>query len=306
MTKELLSTLVAMGVLLGFVSCRDATQIVLEIRTPMQCGDEDSWRGVAVYVGKPGAELERQAPTLVTKDCGADGRIGSLVIAPSGEKNDEVGVVVVAGVQRNPEDCEANGYRGCVVARRAVRFVPHDELELEVELTPDCVNIGCDPAHSCYQGICAAAEPSVARTMPSAPVVRCGDNGVFCPTTGDVCCLTVDVEAGTTHGECRQGSLCQGIVLNCDDDSDCPRGGPNNQLAGVCALSFVAGPGPFTPASVALSACHVATTEGLGGSLGLGLCQERKACVDQTVPCRASAGEPNQLPGYFWCELAVQ
>jgi hypothetical protein len=301
---KLVASLGAIALSVSLSSCRDATQIVLQIRTQMPCSEAASWRGVAVYVGAPGAELEKQSPTLVSTECGADGEVGSLVITPSSSKSDEIGVRVVAGILRKPEDCEANGYEGCVVARRAARFVPHEELRLEVELMQDCLGVACDPENTCYQGVCVRGEQPPEQALPAAPVVRCGDNGVFCPTTGDVCCLTVDATAGSTSGECRRGSMCQGIVLNCDDDSDCPRGGPNNQLAGICALSYTPSPEtPFIPSAIALSACHLATMSEINGANGLALCQEHKHCVDGTAQCQRSEGAPNLLPGYFWCQL---
>ena len=84
------------------------------------------------------------------------------------------------------------------------------------------------------------ASPAHGSTADSRqPNVRCGDNGAVCPTSGNVCCLSVDTAAGTTTGECRPPETCPptSLVLYCDDESDCPRLSPDG-VVGICNLSF--------------------------------------------------------------------
>jgi len=288
------------------------------------CTSPDHWHGVAVYLGEPDATLETKSPTLVTTDCDSTGRVGSLVIAPSGGKGDVIGLRVVAGLTRNPEDCAAAGYMGCIVARRTVRFTPHEALALDVSLTADCISQACDSGHTCLTGDCVGSQfiepPVPPASMPVVPdagatdggaSVRCGDNGVRCPTSGNVCCLTVDMDAGTTSGHCGLGRDCPStsIVLNCDDDTDCsalddPEAGP-----GLCALTYSAGVEPFTPIRVSLSECLPAHSPLPGVShLGLVLCQERTGPCAGRLPCVSSHGSDNSqtenaLPGYYWCEI---
>jgi hypothetical protein len=150
-----LSSLLLLGAAFSLVmSCRSPTQIVLNVSTDMPCTDPLAWRGVAVYVGKPGRDVDEVSATLVTRECDANGAVGSLVVVPSGDKDGEVGLRVVAGIEHTPEDCLEHDYDGCIVARRALRFVPHDSLELEVDLTEDCVSLGCDSEHTCSRGEC--------------------------------------------------------------------------------------------------------------------------------------------------------
>ena len=119
-------------------ACEGATEISLDVRTNLPCTSASSWRGIAVSVGEPGADVESRAPVLTTTKCSAGGEIGTLTIVPSGSKNAEVGIRVVAGLSENPEDCSTNAYEGCVVSRRTITYLtppdrarpgrPHERL----------------------------------------------------------------------------------------------------------------------------------------------------------------------------------
>lgn len=310
-----LSSWVALGGLLvaSATSCRTATEITLTIRTNVPCAEVEGWRGVAVYVGKAGAESQEQAPTLVTTRCEREGEIGSLVVVPSGAKDELVGVRVVAGISRRPEECLANGYEGgCIVSRRAIRFTPHTDLALDVDLLRNCLDIGCDPQNTCVAGSCrpttdeAAPIPTVEPFPAGAPSVRCGDDAVFCATSGNVCCLTVDVEAQKTHGDCRPAGRCRDIVLHCDDDTDCPRAGEGGPLAGICVVSYAqSDAAPYSPLEIAHANCRAALlgNGGLERPMSLALCEERKPCADSQFDCWPSSMDSQLLPGYNWCHV---
>lgn len=305
--------------LLLVTSCRDATQLVLNVHTNMPCSDGASWQGVAIYVGKAGRGVEETSPTLVTHSCDESGSVGSLVVTPSGDKDDEVGLRIVAGITQNPEKCAENGYEGCIVARRALRFRPHDSLELEVELTEDCVSVGCDAEHSCVRGSCiearaieVAALPAPSGETPELPdkTVRCGQTR--CATEGDVCCLTVDAAAQTAHGECRPNEECPptSIVLYCDDDSDCTETDEAGKPT-ICMLSYTPAPlDTFFPETVAGSSCAFVSEGSLGRHTGLALCETRERCANDLLACMEAPLAPttgpellNQMPGYHWCNV---
>jgi hypothetical protein len=296
--------------LLLLSSCRDATQITLNVRTNVPCTDQGAWQGVAVYVGRPGSDVEQVSPTLVTRDCDEQGNVGSLVVVPSADKDEEVGLRVVAGLSQNPEQCEEQDYEGCIVARRTVRFNPHASLELDVELTSDCVSIGCSAELTCVSGSCRnSRQASKPMTVlpPAEPNVRCGDNGVLCPTSGDVCCLSVDTAAGTTFGECRPPDTCpsSSLVLYCDDEDDCPSRSPDG-VVGICNLAYEYTQSFFyEPTRISGSDCNFGSKSYVRQNIALGLCQTRDSCAVTMAPCIASQGAPNQLPGYFWCELSI-
>jgi hypothetical protein len=289
-------------VLLGLAAsaCRDATEIRLHVSTNVPCTDPASWKGVAVYVGAPGADVESKAPALTTTACDANGQVGTLVVVPSGSKDAEVGIKVVAGLSVGPEECAAHNYQGCIVSRRSLRFTAHDNVDLDVPLTSDCVNLSCDAEHTCVDGSCADSATATVVLDPLEPSVRCGDNGIRCPTSGDVCCLTVDAAAGTTTGECKPGGLCASpnVVLNCDDSSQCGLGPDGSQL--VCAISYdvaEGAPNSHFPGTVSTASC----VEGF--SQRLELCGARRGCTNVVAACHTSVGYPqNALPGYFWCE----
>jgi hypothetical protein len=248
----------------------------------------------------------------VTQDCDADGHIGSLVLVPSGDKDDAMRIRVVAGVSDDgglrPEDCAARDYAGCIVARRAIKYVAHESLELDIDLTSDCVNLGCDPEHTCLVGGCVgvdeAAQPA---SSSSAHTVHCGDNNAVCSTSGAVCCLSVDTDNQTTTGACMDPKDCPhgNIVLNCDDDSDCAEL-DNDVGPAMCMLNFTtAHDDYYKPQTISSSQCLARQFQFERVNVGLALCQSRQTCNGGKARCIESGGSPvNQLPGYFWCEVS--
>jgi hypothetical protein len=291
------------------VSCLGATQIELHVTTDAPCKDPSQWKGVSIYVGAT-TDIETKAPTLTTSTCDDNGQVGSLVVVPSGSNSDEIGIRVVAGVTRAPEECAANQYEGCIVARRAIRFNPHHSLDLDIALTRDCIGISCDPTHTCVNQVCVDSQEvsPPADGGAGGPTVRCGDNGIRCPTTGDVCCLTVDVDAGTTSGECRAPTSCPtgSLVLNCDKESDCVGPPDDAGRPNVCCLAYkwADGADPHIPANISGSQCLPLETCTRHGFWGDDLCSDRQACVDGKVQCHVSVTIPaGLLPGYFWCDL---
>jgi hypothetical protein len=302
-----------LGAGLGIGSCLGPTELRLHVHTNVPCTDSAQWKGVAVYAGVTGESLEAKAPALTTTSCDKDGQVGSLVVVPSGSKDDEVGLRVVAGLSYKPEECASHQYQGCIVTRRAVRFDHHTALDLDLELTSDCVGLGCDATHTCVAGACADTRTAQVVEADAGPSVRCGDNGVYCPTSGDVCCLSVDADAGTTVGECKDPAHCSSrtsIVLNCDDETDCASFADDAGHPGICAVTYVGfggGHDGWTPTSVQLSQCigYGPFIQSFGG-IGLELCEARQVCFNQQFHCQGSLGGPvNPLPGYFWCNIKL-
>ena len=288
------------GILL--VSCRDATEITLHVHTNLLCTDPAKWKGVAVYAGASGSDIESKAPALTTSACDVNGEIGTLVVVPSGSKYAEVALRVVAGIDVKPEECAARHYAGCIVARRTVRFNAHDSVALDVELTSDCVNLGCDESHTCVDGACADSETEMVTLAPNEPRVRCGDQGIFCATTGDVCCLTVDVAAQTSTGVCKPSEQCDvqsNAIFACDDSTDCTpdaMGRPRFcQLVYTISAEVQNG---HLPEKVQATECTVDMP------FVLEMCQSGRACRDGMWTCHASVGIPaNPLPNYLWCDI---
>ena len=79
---------------LGLWSCLDPTEIKLEITTDVPCTTLADNGGVAISVGPPGDDSV--APTAVASKCETeDGGVGSLVVVPSADIADDVGIRVV-------------------------------------------------------------------------------------------------------------------------------------------------------------------------------------------------------------------
>ena len=102
------------------LGCREPTEVVVEISTDAACSDV---RDTNITSGKL-IQIEGAVPATVTQRCAKDtGRIGSIVIVPSGGDSDEFALRVVTGFTKSAQDCITDGYMGgCIVARRALAF----------------------------------------------------------------------------------------------------------------------------------------------------------------------------------------
>ncbi len=140
----------------AFVSgaCRDPTQIRLDLVTDADCADVKS---TSITTGKV-LKFGEKPPSAETTTCRSNGSIGSLVVVPSDDKSAEVAIRVVTGLRSTAEQCVASGYRtGCIVARRRLRFLPHESLELPIPMSLDCLDVPCDVETTCVRGDCAPA-----------------------------------------------------------------------------------------------------------------------------------------------------
>lgn len=147
-------TLCAGVALVTPVACLEPTSITLQLATDVPCG---SLQGVTVSVGTAG-DYESKAPATETSACSADGTIGSLVLVPSGSKDEEVAIRVVAGYGQTAESCQAPGYgSGCIVARRIIHYLPHTPLTLPVSMRKACAGVPCTPDETCVDGACKSA-----------------------------------------------------------------------------------------------------------------------------------------------------
>jgi hypothetical protein len=306
----------AVGGIAFFSACKSPTQILLDVRTNADCNNSAAWHGVAVYVGAPGIDVESRAATLSTNNCGAGGEIGTLYVTPSGAKDEEVGIRVVAGITTDPESCASQNYQGCIVARRAVRFSPSDTVNVVVDLQTQCTGVACDSSRTCLNGTCVdAREGNVesAATNPEAGIsaldqdgateggaelpVRCGS--VRCPAndSSNVCCLTIDVDAGTSSGVCKSGQDWTGpgtAKMFCDDDSDCAAFGGDAGMY-VCCVAGTAGSGACQTHDVTGSQCVDEQTCAGATNAWLELC-ENGLCGGPGLCLGSSV-----VPGYQSC-----
>lgn len=155
-------------------SCLEPTQVQIELTTDVPCAELG---GVAITVGEPG-QIEAKPPAAVSLSCREDGTLGAIVVVPSGDRDAELSVRVVAGRNLEVEACEAPEYgpqgtpdTGCIVARRTLRFLPHEPLVLPIVLRAVCVGEPCDPASTCVLGTCveATVDPSLCAPPSGCP-----------------------------------------------------------------------------------------------------------------------------------------
>jgi outer membrane protein assembly factor BamB len=154
-------------------ACRAPTEITLELTTDVPCA---SLSDVAITVGASATEVEGSASTVVTSQCDpATGRIGSLVLVPSGGTDDAVAIRVTARVLQAGDPatgpCVAPYGPSCIVARRWLRYLPHTPVTLPVPLARSCAGLPCAPDETCDRGVCRSTE-------------QCGEAGCETPDGG--------------------------------------------------------------------------------------------------------------------------
>ncbi|HEU4407123.1 MAG TPA: hypothetical protein VFS43_17775 [Polyangiaceae bacterium] len=150
---------------LSATTCLEPTQLELWLSTDLPC---DKLHGTAVTVGHLG-ELEDKPASMSSTFCerrpdGSSG-LGMLVVVPSGERDGPLALKVVTAVDASSTDAcgpspdPLNAYRGCIVARRALRYLPHDTVRLTVPMLAECENVSCDARSTCFKaGLCLPAD----------------------------------------------------------------------------------------------------------------------------------------------------
>lgn len=127
---------VASFVVLSLVACREPTQITLALTTDATCDDLEETR---VTVGAFDA-IEANDPTTVTSLC-SGGEIGSLVAIPIGDDHGDIAFKIISSVDAKPTDtCDTVGELAshCIVARRALSFIPNTPLLVPVVMRESC------------------------------------------------------------------------------------------------------------------------------------------------------------------------
>lgn len=141
---------------LVFGGCREPTQITVVLSTDVECSRVvETTLGVGTL-----SNVNDKPPVSSRKGCkNAAGRIGSLVVVPSGDDGDEVALLAVMSVDgaENVSCAPLAPGPKCVVARRALRYVPHTPLTLPIELSTSCLGVKCDPTETCFKGLCVSA-----------------------------------------------------------------------------------------------------------------------------------------------------
>ncbi len=155
------------------------------METDVVCSDVD---GTSFTFGELGG-IERGEPTTSTATCGARGRIGSIVSVPSDGRRDTVALKIVMGLGRPAEDCVPPYGPGCIVSRRALRYIPHTPLKVTVTLQASCEGIACGETETCWNGDCVDAthaDPDRCAAGPGCSGADLPTPAGFVPGCGDV------------------------------------------------------------------------------------------------------------------------
>lgn len=144
-----------LAVLFVPLSCKDPTEITIAVSTDVPCAHVTE---TSIAVGGLGLPDDKP-PTALSTIC-EGGTLGALVVVPSGDKNAELVVRVVTGLNGQRADaCVASGYKGgCIVARRALHFQPSHAVKLPIVMNGSCRDVACSPDKTCADGVCVSSE----------------------------------------------------------------------------------------------------------------------------------------------------
>jgi hypothetical protein len=198
-----------------FASCKEPTAIAIEARTN---APPQSVKGTTFTVRAPDV-AENAPPQAQTSSVDASGFIGSLVAVPKDADDSSVVVKVVVGLDRPAEACSrTDGYKGCIVARRRLSYVPGETLRLPIFLDVACRDIACNDSSTCRGGLCVSSVVSCSGSACEAPgeLVDGGTILVDAPTSPDVSVPLDAAGDAMEAGPDYSGVVCNGKV--------CPRG----------------------------------------------------------------------------------
>jgi hypothetical protein len=142
---------------LVLASCRSPTKVVLDLRTNLPCS---SVKGTTVGAAADPLSAEASTPAAGSTACAAGGELGTLVVVPRTGDSTRVAVRAILGVTVVPSACKPPEYAGCVVERRSIAFVSHEELDIPIALDAECVGVPCDATTTCVKGRCVSADVS--------------------------------------------------------------------------------------------------------------------------------------------------
>ncbi|MEO7330489.1 MAG: hypothetical protein ABI193_18080 [Minicystis sp.] len=133
------------------LGCREPTEAVLDITTDGDCKEVG---GTGITPGPIGA-IESRPFATTTSSC-TNGEIGSMVLVPpDGPKDTPFAFKVVTSLGTPIENCTGPTYgEGCIVSRRAMRFVPHHAFHVPVRMSQACAGVSCPEDQTCVDGIC--------------------------------------------------------------------------------------------------------------------------------------------------------
>jgi hypothetical protein len=139
----LLRTAPCVTALAGVLGCRTPTTIRVDAYSEVDCAQKPV---VGISISRDVASIgDARIVSRATACDGATGLVGSLVVAPLAGSQDDAPVVleVVTNARGEAPEACATGAQGCIRASRALRFSPHDEVRLRVDLRLSCTDVVC-------------------------------------------------------------------------------------------------------------------------------------------------------------------
>jgi hypothetical protein len=142
------------------VGCLDPTEAFVEISTDAACIDVEDTGITAGLIGEIETKAYDTSTSLCKEGGEEDSEIGSIVITPpDGEKEAPFAFKVVTSLGAPVmESCVGPNYGpGCIVARRAMRFVPQNPFHVPVHMSEACAGVRCPETQTCVDGSCRSA-----------------------------------------------------------------------------------------------------------------------------------------------------
>lgn len=244
--------------LLALTNCAEPTQIIIAVFTDAcpGSGKPEVITSTGIAVGTAD-NIEMRRPSSTRQGCETPTGIGTLVIYPSGSKDDEVAIKVLGGVESTPDRCDPPAYAGCIVHRRMLRFIPNVTQRATVRLTLACLNRECPVGTTCDNGACvgdrdvledggtlpnaertesgvvippvdAAAEAAADRCLGCKGTCTAGSCNVDCSKVtcaGELCAPTLPCVISCSKGKCNAIACTtnQKCTVTCKDDDACEK-----------------------------------------------------------------------------------
>ena len=233
-------------------SCREPTEVTLELATDLDCATVLANGGVVIRVGSP-ASVETDLALRVEATTCVNGRIGSLVVLPSDSVDDQVAIFVTEGATAKTDACSRQNPKGCILARRVLRYVPHTPLKLPIELAVSCIDKPCSPGETCNRGQCRS------------DTVTCNSSGVCDVPPSDVpdagaADAATDAACSGSGTQLRCGGVCLDVSTNPSHCGACDLPCKGECQGGICRLlttSVMADEPGMTPLMWNPSVCSV-------------------------------------------------
>lgn len=153
--------------------CQPPTQVSLELSTDVPCNELAE---TSITLGVLGG-LATKDPATVTSLC-SGGTIGSLIVVPIESDEAELAFQIVSSTNGKAADTctsEATYDDRCIIARRALRFIPNTPLRVPIAMRASCAGVLCPDTDTCVEGQCA---PAAVDAGACATEAGCGEGNL--------------------------------------------------------------------------------------------------------------------------------